>query len=100
MVMLDLVVGASFAVLAAASWIDLKTGEVPEWCSMGVAAVVGAACLGCGLFFWDADYLIEPILWGALSFSVAYVIFYFGQWGGGDVKLLGGIGRPRSRTAR
>ncbi|MFH0862071.1 MAG: prepilin peptidase [Candidatus Altiarchaeota archaeon] len=87
-----LVVGACLAVLAAAAWIDLKTGEVPEWCSLGIAMIVGAPCLACAAYFWDLGYVFTPALWGAVAFAVAYVVFYLGQWGGGDVKLLGGIG--------
>jgi hypothetical protein len=89
---LEFVVLACLGILAVASWIDLKTGEVPESCSMGFAALVGLASLWSAAYYSDFGYLWLPAFWGFLAFSVAYVIFYFGQWGGGDVKLLGGIG--------
>jgi preflagellin peptidase FlaK len=79
-------------ILALASWVDLKTGEVPEKHSIGLAMVVALASIGCAVFYWNLDYVIQPLFAGLVAFAASYVIFYLGQWGGGDVKILGGIG--------
>ena len=78
--------------LLLASLADLKTGEVPEKYSMGLAGFILLVSLGDAVYSWSLMRLAQPVLWGAAYFIVAYVIFYFGQWGGGDVKLLAGIG--------
>ena len=78
--------------VAVASVSDLKTREVPDWVSYGMIAS------GFGL---RAIHGLETgvyglLLQGVLAFGAAFVLanlFYYGkQWGGGDSKLLIGIG--------
>ena len=82
----------AFFALLVASWTDLRTREVPDWLNYGlIAAGVGLNVLASIVFhsWW-------PILYSAagLGFFVGlgYVLFYAGQWGGGDSKLLMGMG--------
>jgi hypothetical protein len=86
------VIAVSMAFLALASAADLKTGEVPERWSTGLAVFILAVSAAHAVLLWDVRYLYQPILWGLAAFAASYGIFYLGQWGGGDVKLLGGIG--------
>jgi Flp pilus assembly protein protease CpaA len=78
--------------LALASFFDLKTGEIPEKVSRGFIVSV--------IFLALAETLLSsntgPLLWAAVMgvgfFLVGYVMFYLGEWGGGDVKILAGAG--------
>jgi len=77
--------------LAIASYHDLKTGEIPDKVSIGLFAAV----LILTIFRAAAEspeFLINALLTGALYFVIGYISFYLGQLGGGDVKLLAGIG--------
>ncbi len=71
---------------------DLKTTEIPDEIphSMIVVAL---------LFFGYQSYLIHDytllassIIYGISLLALGFLMYYTGQWGGGDAKLLGAIG--------
>jgi hypothetical protein len=78
--------------LLLASIEDLKTGEIPEKYSMGMLGfnLLGSALLS--LHRMEFNPLINTLLWGLIAFIIGYAIFILGQWGGGDVKILAGVG--------
>ncbi len=71
---------------------DLKTREVPDWLSYGLI------CSGLGLnllfsFIYSNYWFIINSIIGFLVFLIfALVMFYAGQWGGGDSKVIMGLG--------
>jgi len=71
---------------------DIKTREVPDWVSYSaIFAGIGLRLLT-SIATFDWSWLVAGAL-GLLGFGiVAYAMFYLGQWGGGDSKLLIGIG--------
>lgn len=79
-------------VLLIGSYTDLKTREVPDWLSF--AAIIAA--LGTRLIFsvWESNpsYIIEGMMGFAAFFILACTLYYLGQWGGGDSKMLMAIG--------
>ncbi len=82
----------AFLFLVVASFTDLKSREVPDWINFcAVASGLGLHALY-SVFVWDA----YPFGYSVLGFVVAYllacIMFYAGQWGGGDSKLLMGTG--------
>ncbi|MFH1788799.1 MAG: prepilin peptidase, partial [Candidatus Altiarchaeota archaeon] len=78
--------------LALASIADLRTGEIPEKISWGLSLTILALALTQTITTSDATPLISSIGIGTIFFGFAYVVYRMGQWGGGDVKLMGGIG--------
>ncbi len=91
--MLELVIIiTSLVVLAAASYVDLRILEVPDW--LNYAGV--AAGLGIHLIFSLQQWNWWPIASSAIGFAIAFALaclmFYSGQWGGGDAKLLMALG--------
>jgi len=81
-----------FVILCIASVSDFKTREVPDFVSFGaIACAFGLRALYSAISW---DYL--PLLAGILGFIVfylfGYIMFYTGQWGGGDSKILMAIG--------
>ncbi|MBI1935655.1 prepilin peptidase [Candidatus Woesearchaeota archaeon] len=82
----------SFAALFVGSITDLKTREVPDWINYGLVA----SGLGLNLLFSavysNSDFIINSIAGLAIFYGVAYIMFYTGQWGGGDSKMLMGLG--------
>ncbi len=80
------------AALFIATITDLKTREVPNWLSYSLI-FIGLGVRGIySLVYSDMTFFV----YGAAGFIVflllAYALFYTGQWGGGDSKLLMGMG--------
>jgi len=82
----------AFVALAVASYHDWKTREVADWLSY---ALLGSA-LGLRLLFsvdtWNWWILAEGIAGFTVFFLLGCLFYYSGQWGGGDSKLLMGVG--------
>lgn len=81
-----------FAGLIIGSFTDIKKREVPDWLNYTLIFA------GLGIRFLHAIATSEWLFFlnGLLGFGtflvVAYAMFYTGQWGGGDSKLLMGMG--------
>jgi len=78
-------------VLIIASYSDLRTKEVPDWLSYGfIFAALGIR----GIYSFQDGW--QVILSGVLGFAAFYLLallfYYTHQWGGGDSKLLMGMG--------
>jgi len=90
--MIELVLaGLVLLVLLVASYTDLRTKEVPDWLSYGfIIAALGIR----GLFsLQDGWQIIVSGLLGFAGFYLLALLFYYShQWGGGDSKLLMGMG--------
>ena len=82
----------AFFALLIASYTDLRTREVPDWLSYGLIF----SGLGLRLLYSLTSFDWNIFLRGAAGFAVfvaiAYLMYYTGQWGGGDSKLLMGLG--------
>jgi Flp pilus assembly protein protease CpaA len=74
------------------SYFDMKTGEIPDKFTVGLVAVALAMRAAFSLFLGDFNYLIDGALAGAVFFGFGALLFYTGAWGGGDAKLVAGIG--------
>ncbi len=82
----------AFIWLVFATFVDLKKREVPDWISYSLVAIGIGSRLIYSLITSDFNY----ILWGLIGFGVffafANLMYYTKQWGGGDSKLLMGLG--------
>lgn len=78
--------------LLIASYCDIKTREVPDLVSYGLlATAIGVRLIFfVGTFEWH--YLADGAAGFVIFFGIACVMFYAGQWGGGDSKVLMGLG--------
>ncbi|MFP4424541.1 MAG: prepilin peptidase [Candidatus Woesearchaeota archaeon] len=87
----DLLMIASAGTLVVSSYTDFKTREVPDWVSIGLifTALGGRIIFS---FYHGLNYFLEGMFGFAFFFAVAAFLFYTGQWGGGDAKLLMGLG--------
>jgi len=92
MELIPLAAGVALVGLIAATYSDIKTREVPDWVNYGMIF----AGLGIRALYSVAELDYTTILYGVLGlllfFLVASVMYYAGQWGGGDAKMLMGIG--------
>ena len=84
--------GVALAALLAASYTDLKTREVPDWLSYGlIFSALGIRALF-SLGEADGSILLRGLAGLAVFVAIAYIMYYTHQWGGGDSKLLMGLG--------
>ena len=87
-----LVSAVAFFFLFLASVCDLKNGEIPYKITLGFASVMFILAAILFLNSGNSGLILNPIAIGVGYFAVAYFLFKLGQWGGGDVKLLLGVG--------
>ncbi|MBD3209557.1 prepilin peptidase [Candidatus Woesearchaeota archaeon] len=71
---------------------DLRRREVPDWLNFGFIV----AGLGLGLLATILSWSLQPLLSSVLGLLagvlIGHLMFYAGQWGGGDAKMIMGIG--------
>lgn len=91
MLELSLIITA-LVVLIVAVVSDLKTLEVPDWINYaGIAAGLGIHLIF-SLEQWHYWPFASSILGLGAGFAFACLMFYTGQWGGGDAKLMMAMG--------
>ena len=89
---LALLLSIAFVALVIGSITDIKTREVPDWVNFGlIFSAIGLRSLYSVITF-DWTYLINGAIGLILFVAIAYIMFYTGQWGGGDSKMLMGLG--------
>lgn len=82
----------SFIALLAGSITDLKTREVPDWLNYGLVISGIGVNLLLSIIYSNLFFIVNSIAGLLVFFIIAYVMFYAGQWGGGDSKMLMGLG--------
>jgi prepilin peptidase CpaA len=86
--LLGLVTTIAFTALVGyAGWIDLRTRRIPNWLTLGILVVALVLKLFGGL-----GLLASGAIGAALGLALAVVLFGLGAVGGGDGKLLIGVG--------
>lgn len=71
---------------------DLKTREVPDYLNyLLIAAGFGIAIIA-SMIYRDMSYILASVIGFSLCFLFSVIMYYTGQWGGGDAKMLMGIG--------
>jgi prepilin peptidase CpaA len=76
------------ALLLLAAVIDLRQRRIPNWLTLGLI-LSGLACATAAGGAVELGHALAGLLAGA---AVAFVLFALGALGGGDVKLLAGVG--------
>jgi len=85
-------IAIAITLLCVASYFDLKTGEIPDEISLGLLGLSIFFSLLFSLLNWNFNIVLWSVAYGIFFFLFGYLSFYFGELGGGDVKLLAGIG--------
>ncbi len=82
----------TFIWLVFATIMDLKTREVPDWLNYSLIIIGLGSNLLYSLFVKDFNYFLFSIIGFGVFFVIANIMYYTKQWGGGDCKLLMGLG--------
>lgn len=86
-----LLIPLTILTLLIASYADLKRREVPDWLSYGfLMAVLGIRAIFSVEYGWSI--IISGFLGLLICFALACFLYYTNQWGGGDSKVLMGMG--------
>ena len=82
-----LLAGLAIALIYAA-FTDLRRREIDNWLTAGIALIAP-------LYWWAGGLPLADIGWqiglAAAAFGLAALLFYLGQMGGGDVKLIAAL---------
>jgi Flp pilus assembly protein protease CpaA len=84
-------ISVTLVFLAAASYSDLKKREVPDWLSYGLIF----SAVGLRFIFSFAEgwmIFLNGLLGLLVCIGIAYLFYFANFWGGGDGKLLMGMG--------
>ena len=90
--MQELFLGVTFLAIAVASYTDIRTREVPDWVNYSLLAFGLGGNLLLSIAMKDFSFILYSIAGAAAMFGIACAMYYTGQWGGGDSKLLIGMG--------
>jgi len=80
------------ALVVVGSWNDIRTREVPDWLNFAAIAAALGTRLIAALASGDWSWLTIGLLGAGAAFLIASAMFYLGQWGGGDSKMLIALG--------
>jgi len=78
--------------LIVATITDLKTREVPDWLSYGLISIGLGLNLLFSIIYQNYWFFLNSLIGFLLFLIIALIMFYSGQWGGGDSKVLMGLG--------
>ena len=78
--------------LLAASASDIKTREVPDWLSYGLIFTGLSVRLIYSAATSDWWFILNGIAGFLIFLGIGFLMFYAGQWGGGDSKMIMGLG--------
>ena len=82
----------AFVVLLIASYTDIKTREVPDWLNFGLIGAGFGINLLFSIIYWKFSFIVNSLVGFFVFFILALIMFYTGQWGGGDSKILMALG--------
>ncbi|MAE43296.1 hypothetical protein CMO93_05975 [Candidatus Woesearchaeota archaeon] len=81
-----------FLALLIGSYTDLRTREVPDWLNFGLIGTGFGINLLFSIIYWKLNFITYSVIGFGIFLVIAYIMFYAGQWGGGDSKMLMGLG--------
>ena len=89
---LSITYGLALLVLIIGSITDLRTREVPDWVNYGLIISGIGLNLLFSIIYQTPLFIINSLIGLIIFFGIAYIMFYAGQWGGGDSKMIIGLG--------
>ncbi len=88
----SILLGMAFIAIVIGTLTDIKKREVPDWISYFLIFFSIGARILYSIQLKDFSIILQGVYGLILFSSIAYAMYYAGQWGGGDAKLLMGLG--------
>ncbi|MFW6449964.1 MAG: A24 family peptidase, partial [Nanoarchaeota archaeon] len=85
-------IAIALSALFAGTITDIKKREVPDWLNYGLMFTGFALSGMASILYFEPGYILESIAGFLFFFILGTLLFYTGQWGGGDTKMLMGLG--------
>lgn len=85
-------IGVAIVALGLASYQDMKTREIPDILSFSLIGIGLILAILSSLTICSFQPIIASILGLIAAVIVGFMLYYTGQWGGGDTKILMGMG--------
>jgi Flp pilus assembly protein protease CpaA len=86
------VIGVALFYLIIGSIEDIKTREIMDYSNFSLIALGLILNLLFSLIYNDWMIMVYSVLGFIVFIGIAYLMFYTGQWGGGDSKMIMGFG--------
>ena len=83
--------GAGLLALIIACITDIRTREVPDWLNYSLTSFALGSALIMSLFHGYPHIFLNALLCLGVGLVIGLLMFYTGQWGGGDSKLIIGL---------
>ena len=90
--MIDFFIIIALIAVIIGSYTDIKTLEVPDWLNYSLVAIGLGGNLIYSIAYNDTIYIFQSLLGFGVSILFGLFMFYTGQWGGGDSKMIFGLG--------
>ena len=87
-----LITSVALLALIIATITDLKSKEVPDYLSYLLIALGFSYRIFYSILNYDLYYFLYGLLGFGVTFLIGVCLYYSRQWGGGDTKLLMGLG--------
>ena len=87
-----LIFSLALGTLIGATISDIKTREIPDMLNFGFISSIFAVRLMYSILYKEPAYFLYGLLFFGIFFGVGLIMYRLKQWGGGDVKLFGGLG--------
>lgn len=87
-----LLIIVALAALIFATITDLKIKEIPDWLSYGLIASGLVIRAFHAIIFQEPTYILYGLIALGATFLIGSFLYHIHQWGGGDAKLLMGLG--------
>jgi Flp pilus assembly protein protease CpaA len=81
-----------FVALLIATYRDMRTREVPDTLTYGLIVLGLLGGLIGALLLQDLNFFLEHLYGFLIGAGIGVLMFYARQWGGGDAKLIMGVG--------
>lgn len=89
---MELLIILALTMLVIATITDLRTLEVPDWLTYAGITLGLIVHIAYSVMNWSIWPAVNSGIGLAIAFALACLMFYTGQWGGGDAKLLMALG--------
>ncbi len=78
--------------LVVGTYTDFKTREVPDWINYGLIIFGFGISIIYSLVLSSWNYILFSLAGFVICLGISMLMFYTGQWGGGDSKMLMALG--------
>ena len=89
---IDFFIITALIAIVIGTYTDIKTREVPDWFNYSLIAIGIGLNLIYTIIYSDYSYILKGLTGLGVALALGCFMYYTGQWGGGDSKMIFGLG--------